>query len=37
MATKTYAEQINKAEVMLSGLKGNAEQVARRGLNWQVR
>ena len=33
MATKTYAEQINKAEVMLSGLKGNAEQVARRGLD----
>jgi hypothetical protein len=33
MATKTYAEQISKAQVMLAGLKGNAEQVARRGLD----
>lgn len=33
MATKSYAEQISKAHVMLAGLKGNAAQVARRGLD----
>ena len=33
MATKTYAEQINKAQVMLAGLKGNAGLLARRGLD----
>lgn len=33
MATKTYAEQISKAQVMLAGLRGNAELLARRGLD----
>ena len=33
MATQKYSEQISKAQVMLAGLKGNTEQVARRGLD----
>lgn len=33
MSTKTYAEQISKAQVMMAGLRGNAAQVARRGLD----
>ena len=33
MATQKYSEQITKAQVMLAGLKGNTEQVARRGLD----
>lgn len=33
MPKSSYAEQINKAQVMLSGLKGNAAQIARRGLD----
>lgn len=33
MPKNSYAEQITKAQVMLAGLKGNAEQVARRGLD----
>ena len=33
MPKKTYAEQISQAEVMTAGLKNNAAQVARRGLD----
>jgi len=33
MPKNSYAEQITKAQVMLAGLKGNTEQVARRGLD----
>ena len=33
MPQKTYAEQISQAEVMTAGLKNNAAQVARRGLD----
>ena len=33
MSKTSYAEQISKAQVMLAGLRGNAVQVARRGLN----
>lgn len=29
---KSYAEIINSAKVMLSGLKGNAERVGKRGI-----
>ena len=33
MATPTYADKISKAQVMLAGLKNNAELIARRGLD----
>lgn len=33
MPKKTYAEQISQAQVMTAGLKNNAAQVARRGLD----
>ena len=33
MATKSYAEQISNAKVMVAGLKGNATQLARRGID----
>ncbi|HEY5508389.1 MAG TPA: hypothetical protein VIK29_06945 [Paludibacter sp.] len=33
MPKTSYAEQISKAQVMLAGLKSNAAQVARRGLD----
>ena len=35
MATLTYAEQISNAQVMATGLKNNAAQVAHRGLDAQ--
>jgi hypothetical protein len=33
MSKPSYAEQISNAQVMVSGLKGNAEKVARRGID----
>ncbi len=33
MRNISYAEQISKAQVLISGLKGNADQIARRGLD----
>ena len=33
MPKTSYADQISKAQVMLAGLKGNVQQVARRGLD----
>lgn len=33
MATPTYAERISDAQVMAAGLKNNASQIARRGLD----
>lgn len=33
MSKPSYAEQISNAQVMVSGLKGNADKVARRGID----
>lgn len=33
MRNISYAEQISKAQVLISGLKANANQIARRGLD----
>ena len=33
MRNISYAEQISKAQVLISGLKANADQIARRGLD----
>lgn len=33
MARKTFAEQVNDAKVMLSGLQNNMEAVQARGIN----
>jgi hypothetical protein len=33
MATKSYAEQISGAQVMVAGLNGHASEVNRRGLD----
>lgn len=33
MSKTSYAERISKAQVMLAGLKNNAEQLERRGLD----
>jgi len=35
MSKPTYADRIASAQVMVAGLRNNAEQVARRGLNIQ--
>ena len=32
MTQRTYAETINSAKVMISGLKSNADRVSRRGI-----
>ena len=33
MSKPTYAEQLSSAQVMVAGLRGNAAQLARRGLD----
>ena len=33
MATQSYAERISQAEVMLSGLKNNRQQLEKRGID----
>ncbi|MEI7677298.1 MAG: hypothetical protein WCJ03_11005 [Bacteroidales bacterium] len=33
MSKPSYAEQISNAQVMVSGLKGNADKVVRRGID----
>ena len=33
MANKSYAEKVKNAQVMLSGLKAHASELARRGIN----